>query len=429
MLDEALKYFRGDTGYRRLFSLFKQKYESLGRIGGTVKIEHFTEDEHITVARFYATTVSDLKQKGKVSLESFEQKLHSTRFAGISLKELLEAYFKEPLVSNMERKRLKDHKQEQFFTQLESNFPRLTFWIDYLKNKTRDTYWIYRLMEESPESFKDKVYHLDSAFNLLPASLERLPMFSQRITRNPHAFDLNRNLGKLLIHLLSVDHYHSDSIVIPTDSEGVNELLLTYGILRDDITNYVTCANLLAETEDGSHLMWEAAASTHSVLNAPLRELVDLTRIYPSGEQKVIWVVENSGVYSSILDKIPKAPLICTQGQFKLAALLLIDLLVKEGCVLYYAGDLDPEGLSMAERLLQRHSGHICLWKMDVASYRKSEADIVLSVERLNKLDSITIPELVPVVKELRKRKRAGYQEALVDEMVGEIRESIKINR
>lgn len=422
MINEALAYFGDDNGFLRLFSLFKKKYESLGRIGGTVNVSHFTNIELEAPARFFGITARDLKQKDKIALESFEKQLQSTRFGSIGLKELLEAYFNEPLVSKKEMKQLKDRQQSLVLDQLESDFPKLTNWINYLRKKTPDTYWIYRLLEESGDTFMRCVQQLESAFSQLPDSFERLPMFSQRITKNPHAFDLNTNTGRMLIHLLAVDYYeHDDSIVLPTDSKSINDLLLTYRILRDDITNYVTCVNLLAETNDGPHQMWEAAAATHSVMNMPLRELIALTSVYPANKKETVWIVENSGVYSSILDQLPNVPLICTHGQFKLAALLLLDLLAKGGCTLYYAGDLDPEGMGMAERLLRRHPKNVKLWKMDRISYEKSAADILMSNERLKKIDSVTVPQLLPVVNELRKRKKAGYQEALVGEMVSEL--------
>lgn len=36
MAAEAANYFRKEPGFDRLFARFKKKYESLGRIGGTV---------------------------------------------------------------------------------------------------------------------------------------------------------------------------------------------------------------------------------------------------------------------------------------------------------------------------------------------------------------------------------------------------------
>lgn len=425
MLDEALEYFGEETAFRRLFTLFKKKYESLGRMGGTVKIDRFSGNELDAIARFFGMTPDDIKQKGKVSLESFEAQLHSTKFASISLKDLLEAYFKEPLSTNKERKDLQEKQLQQFLDQLENQFPKLKFWIAYLRKKTPDTYWIYRLIEDRTNDFVMMVQHLNDGFCYLPDHFERLPMYSQRTTSNPHQFDLNTNAGKLFIHLLSVHRAKNHPVTVPSDTEGINDLLLGYSILRDDITNYVTCANLLAETSEGVHPMWEAAASNHSVMNTPLRELMGLLKVYPKQGNKKVWIVENSGVYSSILDQLPNVPLICTHGQFKLAALILIDLLVKEACDLYYAGDFDPEGLSMAERLYERHPNHVHLWKMDVPDYKKSNADMELSEKRLSKLESISTPDLIPVVKLLRTKKKAGYQEALVDEMIQELVEEM----
>lgn len=421
MIQEALRYFSDGDGFRRLFSLFKKKYESLGRIGGTVKLDSFSDEELISLARFLGTTSKQLQKTGKISLEQFEKQLQATKFEGIQLKELLEAYFGESLVSNKERMAQQDREMEQFFTQLSEDFPGLMDWISYVRKKPADTYWIHRLIEESKPRFMKWMKHLEQAVTQLPEQYERLPMFSQRITRDPHAFDQNTNLGRLFVHMLSVTLSEGENTRIPTSSEGINDLLLRYRIMRDDITNYVTCANICAETGDRVHPMWQAAAATNSVMNVPLRELMGLTAAYPAGDQKKVWVVENSGVYSSLLDTVPEAPLLCTHGQFKLAALVLIDLLVGEGCTIYYAGDIDPEGLNMAERLWKRHPEQVILWRMDKSSYKKSMADAALSPERIHKLASVTSAELIPLAEELKKRKQAGYQEALVPDMIKDI--------
>ncbi|WP_017472568.1 TIGR02679 family protein [Amphibacillus jilinensis] len=424
-MKEAIDYFRGGKGFHRLFVLFKKRYESLGRVGGTVKLTDWKDEELADIAFYFGLSESELKKKGKVSLDQFEQQLKRTKFEHIGLQELLEAYFGESLVSKKEAKALKDQQQQTFLKSLQNDFPALYFWFQYLQNKSADTYWIYRWMEKSEQEFYKTVELLNVAITSLPEKLERLPMFSQRMIRNPHAFDRNTNLGKLWIHVLAVHRQEEGTVFIPTDSEGINDLLLQYNILRDDITNYVTCANLLAETKRGVHSMWRAATSTESVLNAPLRELVTLTSVYPENGLMKVWIVENSGVYSSILDDVPYAPIICTHGQFKLAALLLMDRLVENGCELYYAGDFDPEGLSMAARLMERYPENARLWNMDEASYKRSQADVDLPPERMNKLASIANIALAPVVSAMEIKKKAGYQEALVDQMVSDLRREI----
>lgn len=424
MMDEALSFFRDDPAYRRLFSLFKKKYKSLGRIGGTVKLTTFKDQELLTIARFFGAT----QLKGAISLTQFEQQLERTKFEGIGLKRLLENYFDEPLVSNKEAKQLKEQQLELNLQQLEDAHPVLSFWLNHLKHKSADTHWIYRLMNDCETTFFTYVERLSNAFQQLPDKYERLPMFSQRITRNPHAFDLGSNLGKLWIHVLTVDQQKGEGTINPpSNSEEVNELLQQYYLLRDDIMNFVTCVNLQAESNLGTHPMWEAACQTSSVLNVPLRELMALERAYPAGGGQTVWIVENSGVYSSILDQVPQVPMICTHGQFKLASLWLLDLLTEEGCTLYYAGDFDPEGLGMVERLLERYPDHAKLWKMDKPSYEHSHPEIVLTDERLKKLNSITSPSLLPIVKKMRKSKKAGYQEALVPDMITELQTKLRI--
>ncbi|MGM8216462.1 TIGR02679 family protein [Bacillaceae bacterium W0354] len=421
MIQEAIKYFDGDKGFHRLFSLFKKKYESLERVGGSVNINNFNDDELSSIARFFGQSILDLRRSGKISLKQFEDQLQRTKFEGINLLQLLEAYFNEKLLSKKQVKQLKEKENKTVIQKLEKELPSLSFWFNYLYEKTPDTHWIYRKIEENPDTFSRDMNTIGMAFKQLPIEFERLPVFSQKITRNPHAFDLNTNLGKLFIHVLSVHHANGRKISIPSESESINDLLLHYKIMRDDITNYVTSVNLVAETKQGIHPMWAAAATSNSVMNIPLRELISLFRIYPKIGNKV-WIVENSGVFSSILDEIPNVPLICTHGQFKLAALLLMNFLVKDGYQLYYAGDIDPEGIRIATRLLERYPSHVKLWKMTVKDYEKSLSEETISNERLKKLDSINSKELLEVIDSVKNVKKAGYQEALIFEMVEELK-------
>lgn len=130
--------------------------------------------------------------------------------------------------------------------------------------------------------------------------------------------------------------------------------------------------------------------------------------------------MENSSVCSTILDEVAKAPVICTHGQFRGASWLVMDLLVEEGCHLYYSGDLDPEGIVMAQRLKDRYQNHVTCWRMDTASYDLTISDEDIS-GRLSKMETITSPELAETVNALRTRKKAGYQEGLVEQLVQDI--------
>lgn len=55
----------------------------------------------------------------------------------------------------------------------------------------------------------------------------------------------------------------------------------------------------------------------------------------------------------------------CMNGQPRLAGLMVLDLFEKSGIRVYYAGDLDPEGILIAQKLSQYYKGNfiIGIWK------------------------------------------------------------------
>ncbi len=290
-----------------------------------------------------------LKLKPAVSLIHFEQQLQKTKFEGLSLKTLLEGYFGESLIAKKEIIQKKQADQERFFKVICERHPGLSWWVNHIQKKLPDSRLVFQIYDRDPSLLNHWIRNLAAAIHSLPAEGEavRLPFFAQKLTGNPHEFDLSTEQGRLLLHALSVKTMLASDekdLVQTSSSEEISELLLSYGIYRDDITNYVTCANIIAYTATGPHPVWNAAASSQTVLNAPLRELNGLHKAVPS-QGNDVWIVENSGVCSAILDILPFAPILCTHGQFKLAAFLLLDKLVKTGVTLHYSGDLDPEGL------------------------------------------------------------------------------------
>lgn len=417
LVDEAVHYFKASTGFSRLFEQFRKKYASLGKVGGSVSIQSFKHDELEAIARFFGDEVATIRLKKTVTLRAFEKKLQTTKFEGVTLLELLEAYFGEALVTKQEALAQMEGQRAERFRELKRTYPSLTFWFTYLEGRTADTHWINRMVEM--DKFDVSCERLAQAMERLPLDYERLPVFGQRILGNPHAFDRTTDLGKLLIHALHVKRGQIGAP--PSDTERVNDLLLEFKLLRDDITNFVTCANVTAEREGTEHPMWHGAAVMHSVLNVPMRELLNVDRVRPS-RGHTVWIVENSGVFSSLLDDVPDAPLVCTHGQFKLAAYRLLDALVASGCQLKYAGDFDPEGLQMAARLKERYGDKLDYWCMDLESYVASEPSVELAEERLVKLDRVTDVELQDVVEEMKRQGRAGYQEALMEKMVGQLK-------
>jgi len=82
-----------------------------------------------------------------------------------------------------------------------------------------------------------------------------------------------------------------------------------------------------------------------------------------------------------------------------------------------YAGDLDPEGILIAQKLSQYYKGEFHYWHMETADYEKCRSEEVISPKRMKILERITDGRLKPVVDRIEEYGTVGYQEMLVEEM------------
>lgn len=422
-MNSDIRVFKEDSGFIKLFHLFKDKYRSLGRIGGTVSIKDFTDKELETIAGFLGCSKENLIQKGSISLTEFEKELSKTSFSQYTILPLIEEVLQQKILSKKEELQKEKDEEASFINSLIQVIPNAQSWLQWIAKKSSDTRWIWSQFKQNKEELHEKIVTVFRAFTNLPGEgeFERLPLFSQRVTGNPHYFDQNEIAGKLLHHCMYVDQVcrGNISLMMPKTVEELNDLLSEYGILRDDLWNFVTCQQLLAANGNDEHPVWKEACQSNSVLNMPMKELMKVNRIWPANG-KMVWVLENSSVCSLLMDALPNAPIICTHGQLRMASWRLLDLLVESNCRLYYSGDLDPEGLIIAERVKKRYKEHVVLWRMDVDSYKISLSNEDIS-NRLSKIENITSPELMGTTEMMNSVKKAGYQEALVNEFIKDI--------
>lgn len=426
-MNRKLQVFKEEPGFLKLFKLFKEKYRSLGRVGGTVSVHTLTEVELESIAGFLGRSKERLQEKGSIALLDFEKELAHTGFADYNLLPLLEAVLQETIFTKKEESEREKQQEDQFIDSLVKQIPAGRWWLDWIQAKSSDTRWIWSLYKQNKEELYEKLLAVFQAFTARPTKgdLERLPFFSQRTTGNPHFFDPNEVGGKLLLHCMYVDQISQGNFdaVMPKTVEELNDLLAEYGIMRDDLWNFVTCQGLLASTKDKVHPVWQAAINTHSVMNMPIKELTKVDRVWPAIGSKV-WIVENSSVCSTLMDAVPTAPIVCTHGQLRVASWQLLDRLVQSNCTLYYSGDIDPEGIVIAEKLKKRYQDRVILWRMDQETYKGSISNEDIS-SRLSKLDNLTSPEWNGLITMMREVKKAGYQEAIVSSLIRDIKKSL----
>ena len=84
----------------------------------------------------------------------------------------------------------------------------------------------------------------------------------------------------------------------------------------------------------------------------------------------------------------------------------------------YYAGDFDPEGLLIAQRLKQRYGRKLELWNYRVDWYEEYLSEVELNDMRIRKLEQIEMKELEELKKAMCRERRAVYQEAMMEKLI-----------
>ncbi|HET7521837.1 MAG TPA: TIGR02679 family protein [Bacillales bacterium] len=429
---EAVAFFKQEKGLHRLLNGLIEKYRSLGRIGGTVRLANLADAEREALSTFFRKDYTG-QSSASIPAAGFEKALAETRFAGVSVLALLEGFVGTRLETKLEARDRYESEKAAFFreiTETESH-PFCRMWLEQVMNKGTGTRGVHAAYDKNRARLKEGMEVVCRALASLPGQgdFERFPVFAERVAGDPHGLDPDTDPGNMFLGALQAVREQADKGYRPKktlSSEAVTELLHHFGLIRDDLLNFVTCTGLLGFTDHthSGHPVWREAARTGSVLNVPLREVIKLAACRPSCGGSAVFVVENSGVFSAILDRLGEQrvpPLICTHGQFKLAALLLIDCLAATGVDVYYSGDLDPEGLQMAQRLKRRHPSRVMLWHFDVEDYRPPDAAKRLPSHRLNKLKAVSEEELAPLKTALMAAGSPVYQEAFLADLAGDI--------
>ena len=114
-------YLKSKHGFNRLFEKLKEKYISLGRYSGSVKIECVTEEESIDIGNLLGKRI-EVGSTLKISFAEITKKIEQGKFSGFEWSKLFQYYFKDNIIDNKEKKEM-DRKEEIIFfeTLLEKN--------------------------------------------------------------------------------------------------------------------------------------------------------------------------------------------------------------------------------------------------------------------------------------------------------------------
>lgn len=412
-LEACMEYFK-QREYQRIFHKMRVKYESYGEWEGNIILESPTQGEKEALSGFMK---KDYKKNKSItiSLKKFEERLQETRFSSIPLKTIIETYEGKSLISK-KRKQEQEKKEEECFYQeiLEENRNSKVYSILKILIEEKTNHFLKMQYTKDKGNLKLALQNACICFNQLPSQKIKLPIFSAKILKNPHGLDKNTLVGQIFIKLLILEKGQK----VPKDTEELAELYYKNNLLIDDVSNMVLCKNIKAYTKDGEHPAWKGFWKEKEAMQATLENLAKITEVKTEYEYAI--VMENPAVFTTIADRLEekRVPMVCTYGQVKLAGILLLKLLEKTCKTIYYSGDIDPEGIQIADKLKAKFPNTIQLLGFHIDTYHRNLSNINISKERIQKLEKLQSKELIELAKEVKKKKKASYEELKVEEIL-----------
>lgn len=420
-LKECVSYFKNNRGYKNIFQQMREKWRSYGKISGNIILNNPILEEREAIKKFLGI-VSDNK-KIKFKMSDFEKGLKESRFNNVELIELLEEYFQEKIIYQKDEKKIIEEEKIRFFENIREKLKIESIYSEEIK-KLLDTIILEKsyLFKYGEDNFETErmIFLSLKAVNYLSNLDERIKIaiLGAEIAKSPHYFDRGSIAGNFLIYLLCLLF----DIEETKGAENILEVYYKANIEVDSVSNYVACFGIRLYTKLEEH-----GAYSEFIKNSEeyLVTLSNLSKIVKAdSDNKKVFIVENQMVFSYLCEcfKNRNVSILCTSGQLKTAALILIDMLCEAGCKIYYSGDFDPEGIEIAEKLIQRDK-NIVPWCFSKENYKISISENIISDERLKKLDKIENTYFKELIEEIKIEKKAGYQELLLDKMVKDIEE------
>ncbi len=420
--------FLTQAGLTRLLEKLRAKYIAEGQIRGQIVLEEATPGERREIASFLGKPPYR-DDTIRIRLSEMDQALRNSGFACSLLDVIAALRPDEPLETRPERRAAHALHQSDFRQSLRSipsEYAENSRAQSWLLHGSHGLEWLFaRYKNVSTDEQQRQLNIVRYVARLLdqlpaPSNPERLALFAQRTSGDPHALDSNRGEGRLF--LLALSDLFTDATPVQNRAHALH-LYNNAGLLVDTISSSVAVFNLAAATSrsgEADPLLQTAGAR---VLLLPQRQLLEWSQVRPARTD--IYGIENPQVFEEVVDgllclntHVLLPTLVCTSGWPSVAALLLLDQLLAASPAnkFYYSGDFDLKGLQIAAHLLARYPERCSPWRFDPEAYvqaLRSEGVAARAgeLEQLHGLPSIFAP-LIAVIQE---KKRWAYQEGIAD--------------
>lgn len=469
--EACLAYFRSMPVFERLLSQFCEKYRSYGCFCGSARLNIRSEDEREALEGFFARSYHNQKT-ATISAQAFRRALEHTRFVELSPEEILEAFAGAPLSGKREEESRRKAciarcwkaaiGQQEAYADCEAS-RQLLHELRAVAEKEEPAISsedvpsigaidntahtctseeavtaLYRqLMSGRQELVENKLLcAITEDLHILVRALEilnrlcvekryqYLPVFAAVLFGDPHRLDpgtRDAHLLQLLLQWLEIQRGVEADEMNSIPSLRRQARYLSAGILLDDVSNYAMLCGVEAIGRDGLvHAGMAGFAADGAPVNVPLSVITGWAQL--RCRDNTLWIVENPVVYAVLCERFGRTrSLMCMNGQPRLSAWLILRLLRAAGTRVYYAGDFDPEGLCIAEKVQQSLlPGQCVFWHMSEADYRSAQSRKPIEARRMKMLDHLQDSLLKTTAVLIRKQGVAGYQENILQMYLSE---------
>ena len=423
-INEAVEYFKKKPVYEKLFKEFKKKYESLGKVGGIAVLSGLSKGDKEDISGFLMKDFTS-EEEVRVSVKLFEKALLKSRFSSLTTLDILTHYFGIKLRTNKEKSEEDVGKRAEYLAELTGYTDKayIKEWLTGVFCTGADgAVVIARSYNADKNELKIILQKLIKAIPMLPyfqggKKKELLAVFAAQTAGNPHFFDDNTLAGNLLTAFLR-DYFRFGYEDDLSEAENRSKVLFKAGLIKDTLSNDVIAYGIRGRCVDGSlHQGMEGFLHQKEPVKLSLLTLANLEETFTNSVDRRVYIVENPAVFSILISRFPEKAFICSYGQIRRAVFMLLDLFDKN-TVFSYAGDFDPEGLLIAERLKKRYGERLTFWKYEPEMYIKYVSEEKLTNQRIKKLDGVRDAALLKIAELMREEGRAAYQESMLEEYV-----------
>lgn len=410
------KYFKETKGFDRLITKLYQKYQSLSKFTGTIKINNLTKEETITLSRFFGTTY----QEGTnitISIKKFIAIMESSKYEDFDIATLVSEYLNINLTTNKETKIKKEEEQNSYYnTIIGTTNSNGSNWLKHvITNKTNPYKLLQQRYHQNKKTLEKDLINVINLINNLPNEKTLLQIYASTYTKDPHYLDLDNRQSILFFYALS---FINKSEYPSTRIEKI-KLLSNYNIEIDTISNYVITYNLISDKE---YINSFSKNKEPLILN--IQNIMNTN--YFDTKSKQVYIFENPSILTQIISKNIEASIIISGGFPNTSVHLLIDSLISKNNHIYYNGDFDPEGLLIASKLKEKYQDNITLFCYNEIDYQNCISKKKITDTRLHKLLKIENKDLIEIKELLMKNKYAAYQENNTQRLIEYINNKVK---